>query len=110
MIFKSPFPPLTIPELPLTQFVFEHAANYPARAALIDGPSGRVLTYGQLTDGIRRTAAGLSQRGFQSGDTLAIFSPNLPEYAIAFHAVASLGGTNTTVNPLYTTDELRITA
>ncbi len=107
MIFKSPFPPLTSPELPLTQFVFEHAANYPARAALIDGPSGRILTYGQLTDGIRRAAAGLSQRGFKSGDTLAIFSPNLPEYAIAFHAVASLGGTNTTVNPLYTTDELR---
>lgn len=106
MIFNSPFPPITVPEMPLTQFVFEHAANYPARAALIDGPSGRTLTYGQLTDGIRRAAAGLAQRGFKSGDTLAIFSPNLPEYAIAFHAVASLGGTNTTVNPLYTADEL----
>ena len=106
MIFKSPFPPVTIPEMPLTQFVFEHASRYPERAALIDGPSRRTLTYGQLTDGIQRAAAGLAQRGFKSGDVLAIFSPNLPEYAVAFHAVASLGGTNTTINPLYTTDEL----
>ena len=45
--------------MPLTQFVFEHAARYPERAALIDGPSGRTLTYGQLTDGIRRAAASL---------------------------------------------------
>jgi acyl-CoA synthetase (AMP-forming)/AMP-acid ligase II len=33
-------------------------------------------------------------------------SPNLPEYAIAFHAVAMVGGINTTANPLYTADEL----
>ena len=106
MIFTSPFPPVTIPAVPLTQFVFEHAARYPSRPALIDGPTGRTLTYGQLTDGVRRVAAGLAQRGFKAGDTLAIFSPNLPEYAIAFHAVASLGGINTTVNPLYTVEEL----
>ena len=36
----------------------------------------------------------------------AIYSPNLPEYAVIFLAVASLGGINTTVNPLYTADEL----
>src|SRR5262245_15939861 len=37
---------------------------------------------------------------------MAILSPNLPEYAIAFHAVSLLGGVNTTVNPLYTLGEL----
>ena len=32
--------------------------------------------------------------------------PNLPEYAIAFHGAASAGGSCTTVNPLYTANEL----
>jgi acyl-CoA synthetase (AMP-forming)/AMP-acid ligase II len=36
----------------------------------------------------------------------ALYSPNLPEYAVAFYAVAAAGGTNTTINPLYTVDEL----
>ena len=36
----------------------------------------------------------------------AIYSPNLPEYAVAFHAVSLLGGTVTTMNPLYTVGEI----
>ncbi len=46
-------------------------------------------------------AAGLAERGFKQGDVLAIFLPNCPEYAIVFHAVATLGGVNTTINPVY---------
>jgi acyl-CoA synthetase (AMP-forming)/AMP-acid ligase II len=33
-------------------------------------------------------------------------SPNLPEYPIAFHGVATAGGVNTTLNPTYTADEI----
>jgi acyl-CoA synthetase (AMP-forming)/AMP-acid ligase II len=36
----------------------------------------------------------------------AIYSPNLPEYALAFYGVSAAGGVNTTISPLYTTDEL----
>ena len=77
-----------------------------AKPALIDGPSGRTITYAQPPVLIARVAAGLAQRGLSKGDRLAIYSPNLPEYAIAFHAVASLGGVVTTANPLYTAREL----
>jgi 4-coumarate--CoA ligase len=34
-------------------------------------------------------------------------APNLPEYAVVFHGVATAGGTNTTINPTYTADEVR---
>jgi acyl-CoA synthetase (AMP-forming)/AMP-acid ligase II len=51
-------------------------------------------------------AAGLAKRGFKKGDVLAIYSPNLPEYALAMLGAASLGGIVTTANPLYTADEL----
>lgn len=106
MIFKSPYPDVAIPEMPLTSYVLQRAQELADKPALIDGPSGRALTYGQLAGAIQKAAAGLAERGFQKGDVLAIYSPNLPEYAIAFHAVASVGGVNTTVNPLYTAQEL----
>ncbi len=106
MILQSPFPAVEIPNQPLTNFLFDHAAAYADKPALIDGPSGRTLTFGQLTGAIRLAAAGLAQRGFGKGDVFAIYLPNLPEYAIAFHAVATLGGIVTTINPLYTPQEL----
>lgn len=107
MIHKSPYSDVTIPDdMTLTDYVFQHASRWPDKPAIIDGPSGRTLTYGQIMGGIKKAAAGLAQKGFKKGDTFAIYLPNLPEYAIAFHAVAILGGINTTVNPLYTADEL----
>ena len=107
MIFKSPHPDVTIPEdKSLTEVVLHRAQEFADKPAIIDGPSGRTLTYSQLAGAIQKAAAGLAQRGFKKGDVFAIYLPNLPEYAIAFHAVATLGGVNTTVNPLYTADEL----
>jgi acyl-CoA synthetase (AMP-forming)/AMP-acid ligase II len=106
MIIRSSSPPVTIPETAITTFVLRHAERLAAKPALIDGPTGRTLTYGTLADGIRRAATALTRRGFGKGDVFAIYSPNLPEYAIVFHAVASLGGIVTTVNPLYTAGEL----
>jgi acyl-CoA synthetase (AMP-forming)/AMP-acid ligase II len=107
MTFRSPYSDVDIPDVPLQDFLFEHAAKFSDKAALIDGPSGRVLTYGDLVSSVRRTAAGLAARGFAKGDVFAIYSPNVPEYAIAFFGVAAAGGVNTTVNPLYTPAELR---
>ena len=34
-------------------------------------------------------------------------APNIPEYAVVFHGVATAGGTVTTINPTYTPDEVR---
>src|SRR5690242_18186565 len=106
MIFRSPYPDRIIPEVPLTQFVMQKAQQLGDKPALIDGPSGRTISYKQLDGAIRCVASSLAKRGFSKGDVFAIYSPNLPEYAVAFHAVSMLGGTNTTINPLYTADEL----
>jgi acyl-CoA synthetase (AMP-forming)/AMP-acid ligase II len=106
MIFRSPYADTTIPEMALTPFVLRRARELADKPALIDGLSGRTITHGQLEEAVRRAASGLRQRGFQKGDVFAIFSPNLPEYAIAFHAVSLLGGIVTPINPLYTDDEV----
>ncbi len=106
MIFTSPYPTANIPDIPFTHFVLKHAGELSDKPALIDGPSGRTLTYGQLNDAVKRVAVGLSLRGFGKGDVLAICSPNLPDYAVAFNGVATVGGINTTINPLYTFEEM----
>ncbi len=105
-IHRSPHPRVEIPKADVTAFVFEHADQRAAKPALIDGPSGRELTYGELTRSIRRLAAGLAARGFGHGDVLGVYLPNLPEYAIAFHGAASAGGKCMTVNPVYKASEL----
>ena len=103
---NSTSPDVAIPDVSITEYVLRHAARLADKPALIDGPSGRTLTYAQLADGVRRVAAGLHRRGFRKGDVFAIYSPNLPEYGVAMMGVAALGGITTTANPLYTADEL----
>jgi acyl-CoA synthetase (AMP-forming)/AMP-acid ligase II len=105
-IFRSPYPDVAIPDVPFHEFVLERAAELGERAALVDGTTGRTTSYAQLAEGARRLAAGLAKRGFRKGDVFAIYAPNVPEYATAFLGVARAGGINTTINPLYTADEL----
>jgi acyl-CoA synthetase (AMP-forming)/AMP-acid ligase II len=105
-MIRSPFPDVEIPDTPLTDFVLARAVELGDKPALIDAPTGRTITYAQLVQSVRAVGAGLAARGFGKGDVFAHFAPNLPEYAVAFHAVATLGGINTTVNPLFTAEEL----
>ncbi len=104
--FPSPLPAIDIPLVPLTQYVLGKVAEMPDRPAIIDGPSGRTLSFQALSDAIHRLAGGLQASGFKAGDTLALVAPNIPEYAVVFHAVAVCGGTVTTVNPTYGAEEI----
>jgi acyl-CoA synthetase (AMP-forming)/AMP-acid ligase II len=106
MIFRSPYPDIDLPNTPITPLVLRHADRLAGKPALIDALTGRQVTYGELRDAINRAAAGLSSHGVRQGDVVAIYAPNSIEYVIAFHAIATLGATVSTVNPLYLTEEL----
>jgi acyl-CoA synthetase (AMP-forming)/AMP-acid ligase II len=106
MIFRSPYADVDVPDVTLPAFVLEHAEERGDRAALLDGPTGRTLTYGDLSKQVRSLAAGLAARGVDAGDVVAVCAPNVPEYAVVFHAVAALGAVVTTVNPAYTAEEM----
>ncbi|MGZ4344953.1 MAG: 4-coumarate--CoA ligase family protein [Solirubrobacteraceae bacterium] len=105
-MIRSPFPDVEIPDVSLSDSVLARAAEFGDKAALIEAPSGRTITYARLRESVRAVAAGLDERGFRKGEVFAHYAPNLPEYAIAFHGVATLGGINTTANPLLTPEEL----
>ena len=76
------------------------AAGRGDRPALIDGPTGRVLTYAELAGSVRRAAAGLVAHGVAQGDMVALCSPNSPDFAVAYYAALAAGALVTTVNPL----------
>jgi acyl-CoA synthetase (AMP-forming)/AMP-acid ligase II len=95
-----------IPDVDLATFTLGRATQLGDKPALIDGPSGRELTYAELERSVRSFAAGLAARGFAKGDTFGIYMPNVPEYAVAVHGVVAAGGRCTTANPLYTAREL----
>src|SRR6202165_1651961 len=108
VIFRSPYPDVDIPDVSLPAFVLAGAAALGSKPALIDGPTGRTLSYADLARSVRQVAASLAHRGFRKGDVFAIYSPNVLEYAVALHAVATLGGIASTANPLSTPRELTL--
>jgi acyl-CoA synthetase (AMP-forming)/AMP-acid ligase II len=105
-IYRSPHARFEIPEVALADFVLARAQERGERAALVDGETGRTITYAQLPALVERAAAGLAKRGLGKGDVCAIFSPNDHEYPIAVLAIAKLGAIVTTASPMYTRDDL----
>jgi 4-coumarate--CoA ligase len=106
MIYSSPLPDIEIPDLPLTAYVLDRAAGQPVKPALIDGVTGQTLTYADLGRSVRSLAGGLAASGFGKGEVLALMAPNMPAYAVVFHAVAMAGGIVTTINPAYAEAEM----
>ncbi|PWU55441.1 acetoacetate--CoA ligase [Micromonospora globispora] len=49
------------------------------------------LTFGQLTDQVRRARAGLRRLGVGRGDRVVAYLPNIPETLVAYLATVSLG-------------------
>jgi acyl-CoA synthetase (AMP-forming)/AMP-acid ligase II len=105
-IIASPFPDAVIPDTTLVPFVLHRAHELRDKAAIVCAASGRALTYGELEQSIRRVAAGLHAKGLRKGDVVGLVSPNLPDFAVAFYAVTTLGAICSTVNPIATAEEI----
>lgn len=106
MIIRSPFADIAIPDVTLPQFVMRHASTTPEKTALLCGVTGRGYTYGELAVAIRRAATGLHARGIRKGDVVGMVSPNVPDFAVAFFAIATIGAIPSTVNPIATAEEI----
>jgi acyl-CoA synthetase (AMP-forming)/AMP-acid ligase II len=90
----------------LPGMVAEAAARFGKRPALIDGSSGQAVGYDLLATRVAQVASGLAARGFGPGGVLALWAPNLPQWAgVALGAMAA-GGAVTGVNPAHTGQEL----
>jgi acyl-CoA synthetase (AMP-forming)/AMP-acid ligase II len=106
MAWTSQHEPVQVGATTLPLLVAAAARRSGERPALVEGATGGTVRHGQLARRVARVAAGLAARGFGPGQTLALWAPNLPQWAgVALGAVAA-GGTVTGANPACTRREL----
>ncbi|AOW94922.1 AMP-dependent synthetase [Rhodococcus sp. WMMA185] len=107
MSFKSPFPDVEIPSRSVFDFLFGQIDEADLdRPALIEGASGAVTTYRSLVAQINGVAGALAARGLAVGDVVGLHSPNVPAFAAVFHGILRAGGVATTINALYTAEDI----
>ena len=82
-----------------------HAKERPEHPAVIDSGSGESIDYASLDARSNRIAQFLHDRGFRSGDTVAILMENNLRYYEIFWAALRSGLTFTPINRYFTPDE-----
>ncbi|HSD03421.1 MAG TPA: AMP-binding protein [Gaiellales bacterium] len=98
---------IELPDTPLTPLVLRHAERLGPKPALVEAESGRAIAYGELRGEIAAAAGGLGRAGHAPGEVVGVVLPNVPEFAVVFHAVLERGGVVTPVNPGLTPAEAR---
>jgi 4-coumarate--CoA ligase len=104
---RSTYPDVEIPAVSIHEFLFgdlDDAAH--DTVALVDGTSGATTTYRQLVRQIDLFAGALAARGVGVGTTVGLLCPNVPAFATVFHGILRAGATATTINSLYTAEEI----
>src|SRR4051794_15285180 len=52
IIHRSPLPDVELPDGALTPYILRRAKDLADKPALVDGPTGRTLTYGELAEAV----------------------------------------------------------
>ncbi|WP_295014299.1 AMP-binding protein [uncultured Microbacterium sp.] len=104
---RSTFADVEIPAVPIHEYLFGGISEHDLdRTALVDGMSGAETSYRQLIGQIDLFAGALAARGIGVGDAVGLLCPNVPAFATVFHGILRAGATATTINALYTADEI----
>ena len=89
----------------IASYLEQHAAMDADRVAIRF--EGRSITYGQLNRDASRLAAALRAAGLEPGNRIALYLPNVPEFATAYYAAQKLGAVPVTINSILKTEEVR---
>ncbi len=95
----------SFPAYPVTHLLDEAVERFPERPCL--DFLGKVWTYHEVGDLVRRAAKGFATLGVRPGVRVGLMLPNTPYYVIAYYAVLRAGGTVVNINPLYVEREVR---
>ena len=106
-MFSSPYPDVDVPNLGIYDYLFGSLAEEDLdRVAIVDGVSGAETTYRSLRGQIEALAGAVAAQGLGVHGVAAILCPNIPAFATVFHGLLRAGATVTTINSLYTADEI----
>ncbi len=100
----NPETELPCPGLTLHAVLHAAASQNPDRTAITFDE--RCLTFADLDAESNRLAHGLSGIGVEPGDRVGLFTPNCPEFEIAFYAISKVGGVACPLNSSYREREI----
>jgi len=95
---------LHYPPGPLHEVMRATAARLPDKVAITF--KDRAMTFAEFDRTSNRLANGLAALGLGSGDRLALYLPNCPQYELAFYAASKLGAISCPMNPSYREREI----
>jgi fatty-acyl-CoA synthase len=88
----------------LPKVLSDTVKRFSDREAIVFGD--RRLTYQELNDEVDRLARGLLELGVQKDDKIGLWMPNIPEWVIAYFAVARVGAVVVPMNTRYKSHEV----
>lgn len=92
----------------LHEWYLEKTSHHHERELYICSTTGKKVNYAEAEKRMEQLARELYHvYHVRAGDVVAIVSPNTADFGSVFHAVLKLGAMVTTVNPLYSAEELR---
>lgn len=89
----------------VAEYLERHAAQTPDLVAIRF--EGRSISYGQLNRDANRLASSLRAAGVAAADRVALYLPNVPEFAVAYYAAQKLGAIPVTINAILKMEEVR---
>jgi fatty-acyl-CoA synthase len=89
----------------LSQVLRDTTERFRDRNAVLD-PSGATFTYGELDAQVDRLARGLLEIGVGAGEKVGLWMPNVPEWVVAYFAIARIGAVVVPMNTRYKTHEV----
>lgn len=85
------------------QLLERAAQRHPQKLALVY--EDQEWTFERLEQASRKTAAYLQRNGILAGDVVSLYSPNCPEWVIAYYAVLKIGAIVNPLNLMLTAEE-----
>jgi acyl-CoA synthetase (AMP-forming)/AMP-acid ligase II len=105
MSFFSPHADVEVPDLSVYDYLFGSLDEATLdRIALVE--AGVQISYRELLDRVDAFAGALAERGIGVGDVVGLLSPNSAAFAVAFHGILRAGATATTINALFTANDI----
>ncbi len=89
----------------LSQVLRDTTEKFPQRDAILD-PSGLTMTYNELDERVSQLAGGMLELGVAKGDKVGLWMPNIPEWVIAYFAIARVGAVVVPMNTRYKSHEV----
>ncbi|MCA1035634.1 long-chain fatty acid--CoA ligase [Bacillus infantis] len=88
----------------VSELLARNGRKYPNREAVISG--GERLSYKELNSRVNKLADALRTRGYEKGDRILLFMPNVSEFVVTYFAAIRIGALIVPVNSRLTASEL----